>query len=31
VVLTSGDPDEAYGIDTIEAAARVINRNIAKG
>jgi beta-lactamase class A len=31
VVLTSGDPDEAYGIDTIEAAARVINRDIAKG
>jgi beta-lactamase class A len=31
VVLTSGDPDEDYGINTIQAAARVINRNIAKG
>jgi beta-lactamase class A len=30
-VLTSGDSTWDYGIDTIEAAARVINRDIAKG
>jgi hypothetical protein len=27
-ILTSGNPSEQYGIDTIEAAARVINRDI---
>jgi beta-lactamase class A len=29
VILTSGNPSESYGISTIEAAARVINRDIA--
>jgi beta-lactamase class A len=30
VVLTSGNPSEDYGIDTIEDAARVINRDLAR-
>jgi beta-lactamase class A len=29
VVLTSGDPNESYGIDTIQAAARVVNFSLA--
>jgi hypothetical protein len=30
-ILTSGNPGEAYGIATVDAAARVINRDIARG
>jgi hypothetical protein len=30
-ILTSGNPSEGYGIDTIQAAARVINRDLAQG